>query len=260
MPDSSVRVRPNGGEGYEQAFETANLLMDTIEEHITAHPRSQQRRIGPSEIGMDCQRRLIHKLAGDIEPERGPAWKPTVGTACHSQMEQWFGEENQVMGEAYQLAPYMIEQRVTVGRIGDTDITGSTDLFIPSHATVVDWKFVGPSRLRHYRSKGPSNQYRVQAHLYGKGWAAAGYEVERVMIAFLPRDGVLSDSYFWWESYDPMVAIKALVNANQLHQMIQQDGKEQTLNQFAPCEDRWCPWCAPANKIQEAKSKDLFAA
>lgn len=255
MPVSAARVRPFGGVEFEEAHATANLLLDTIEDHITKHPRSQQKRIGPSEIGIDCQRRLIHKLAGDTEPDRGPAWKPTVGTACHSQMEEWFEEENQYMPGAY-----MIEQRVNVGRIGDTDITGSTDLYIPSHATVVDWKFVGPSRLKHYRAKGPSKQYKVQAHLYGKGWVAAGYPVERVMIAFIPRDGELSDSYFWWEKYDPMVAIQALVNANQLHQMITEQGKDNVLAQFAPCDDRWCPWCAPTNQIEVAKTKDFFAA
>lgn len=253
MPYSTVRVRP-GGEGYEQANATAELLIDVIEEHITRHPRSQQKRIGPSEIGIDCTRRLIHKLAGDDEPERGPAWKPTVGTACHSQMEEWFEAENEFMPGAY-----MIEQRVNVGQIGGIDITGSTDLFIPSMGTVIDWKFVGPSRLKHYRAKGPSNQYRCQAHLYGKGWVAAGYDVQRVMIAFIPRDGELSDSYFWWETYDPMTAIKALVRANQLHTQIQAQGKDQALDAYPLCDDRWCPWCAPANQTQTKKNQgDLF--
>ncbi|MEX3610047.1 hypothetical protein VVR12_03225 [Rothia sp. LK2588] len=255
MPVSTVRVRPGGGTGFDKATETAELLMDTIEDHITHHPRSQQVRIGPSEIGMDCTRRLIHKLAGDTEPDRGPAWKPTVGTACHSQMEEWFGKENEYMPGAY-----MIEQRVKVGRIGDTEITGSTDLFIPTMGTVVDWKFVGPTRLKQYRVKGPSNQYKVQAHLYGKGWVAAGYDVKRVMIAFLPRDGELSDSYFWWEDFDPMVGIVALAKANQLHQEIQSHGKDFALAQYAPCEDRWCPWCAPANKVQATRANDMFAA
>lgn len=255
MPVSTARTRPGGGEGYEQALATSNLLLDTIEDHITKHPRSQQVRIGPSEIGVECTRRLIHKLAGDAEPDREPAWKPTVGTACHSQMEEWFAAENEFMEGAY-----LIEERVNVGRIGDTDITGSTDLFIPSHKTVVDWKFVGPSRLKGYRAKGPSNQYRVQAHLYGKGWVAAGYEVERVMIAFLPRDGELSDSYFWWETFDPMIGVIALAKANQLHNLIQAEGKDAALAKFPACDDRWCPWCAPANKIQQAKNGSFFGA
>lgn len=257
MPVSQIRVKKDKEDAPEQiakATETAGLLIETVEDKITKHPRSQQKRIGPSEIGIDCTRRLIHKLAGDDEPERGPAWKPTVGTACHAQMEEWFEQENEYMPGAYK-----IEQRVTVGKIGETDITGSTDLFIPSRGTVVDWKFVGPTRLKYYRSKGPSNQYRVQAHLYGKGWVAAGYEVKQVMIAFLPRDGELSDAYFWWESYYPMVGTMGLIRANQLWQKIQAQGKEKTLEEYQACDDRWCPYCAPANQVAKKKQTDLFS-
>lgn len=252
---SQIRVKRDENDvgGAEFAAETAGLLIETIEDKITKHPRSQQKRIGPSEIGIDCTRRLIHKLAGDQEPDRGPAWKPTVGTACHSQMEEWFAQENGFMPGAYE-----IEQRVTVGNIGGTEITGSTDLFIPSKGTVIDWKFVGPTRLKHYRSKGPSNQYRVQAHLYGKGWAAKGYDVQQVMIAFLPRDGELSDSYFWWERYDPMIGVMALVRANQLWQKIQTEGKDKVLEEYETCDDRWCPYCAPANQIKMKQQTDLF--
>ncbi|WP_237222673.1 hypothetical protein [Rothia nasimurium] len=255
MATSPPRVYQRKGHPAQQTTQDlAKMLIDTIEEHITNHPRSQQKRIGPSEIGIDCTRRLIHKLAGHDEPPRGPAWKPTVGTALHTQMEQWFDTENQYIPGAY-----LIEQRVNVGRIGDTDITGSTDLFIPAYGTVLDWKFVGPTRLKHYRSKGPSNQYRVQAHLYGKGWAAAGHQVERVMIAFLPRDGELTDAYFWWEPYDPMTAIQALVRANQLHNDIEAHGPDFVLEQYPPCDDRFCPWCAPANKIKTTTTANFFA-
>lgn len=229
----------------------ADALADTITENIQAHPRSLQRRIGPSEIGMPCTRRLIHKLAGDQEPDRGPAWKPTVGTACHAQMEEWFGARPD---------EFQVEQRVTVGRIGSTDITGSTDLFIPAEGVVVDWKFVGPTRLRHYRSAGPGDQYRTQAHLYGKGWAAAGHQVNTVMIVFIPRDGELTDSYAWWEPFDPMVGILALIRANQLHDRIQAIGRDATLAEHDPCQDRWCPWCAPANRAQKTTADTMFAA
>lgn len=255
MPESTVRVRPLGGTGLNQAQATAESLIQTIEGNIKNHPRSQQKRIGPSEIGIDCTRRLLHKLAGHNEPDRGPAWKPTVGTALHAQMETWFQAVNDFLPGSY-----LIEEKVNVGRIADTDITGSTDLFIPEAKTVVDWKFVGPTRLKHYRSKGPSNQYRIQAHLYGKGWVAAGYQVEQVMIAFLPRDGDLSDSYFWWEPFDPMTAIQALVRANQLQAGITEHGIDYMLAQYAPCDDRWCPWCAPTNSIKETTATQFFAA
>lgn len=230
----------------------ASSLLDVITGQITAHPRSLQKRIGPSEIGMECTRRLVHKLAGDSEPDRGPAWKPTVGTALHAQMEEWFGARPE---------EFLVEQRVAVGRIGTTVITGSTDLFLPAEGVVVDWKFVGPTRLHAYRSKGPSDQYRVQAHLYGNGWKATGHRVETVMIAFLPRDGELSDSWFWWEPHDPMVGAAALVRANQLHTAIQARGRDAVLSEHPLCSDRWCPWCATEQRmLQQSSAGSMFAA
>lgn len=252
-PATTIRMSQTGNPETDAGPRlVAEALVSTIEENITNHPRSRQKRIGPSEIGMDCTRRLVHKLAGHDEPERGPAWKPTVGTACHAQMEEWFGSLPD---------EFKVEERVLVGQIGEDYITGSTDLFIPAEGAVVDWKFVGPTRLKAYRSKGPGNQYRTQAHLYGKGWETAGYQVSTVMIAFLPRDGELSDAYFWWEPYDPMVALTALVRANQISQDITNRGADAVLASYEPCTDRWCPWCAPANRVQAQKSSagSMFA-
>ena len=238
-------AKPPAGAGQTEAY-TADItvagIMGIITDSITAHPRSLQKRIGPSEIGMDCTRRLIHKLAGDTEPDRGIAWKPTVGTACHTQMEEWFG--------AHKDEGYLVEQRVTVGQIGGVDITGSTDLFSVNDRTVIDWKFVGPAMLKKYKASGPSNQYRVQAHLYGTGWVNAGYEVEQVMIAFLPRDGELGDAYFWWEPYQPEIAEVALAKANQLVTLINAIGEDATLAMYPLCNERFCPWC-PADKAKQ---------
>ena len=54
-----------------------------IRHAIAHHPRSLQKRIGPSEVGTPCDRRIGYKLLGHTENERGDAWKPTVGTAVH---------------------------------------------------------------------------------------------------------------------------------------------------------------------------------
>lgn len=217
--------------------------MDVITDAIEHHPRSQQKRIGPSEIGVDCDRALAAKIAELPEPPRGPAWKPTVGTACHTQMEDWFGK---LEGD------YMVEHRVHVGDIGDTQITGSTDLFLPHEGMVLDWKFVGPKALTRYKAKGPSQQYRTQAHLYGRGWERAGYPMRSVCIAFLPREGELSEGYWWWEPYDRMVALLALARANQLHARLQAEGLNQVMNSFPDCGNRYCDWCEIARRQQVA--------
>lgn len=206
---------------------------------MNAHPRSHQKMIGPSEIGIECERRLLYKLAQVPEPVRAPAWKPAVGTACHGQQELWFGDE------LITRAPgrYLIEERVMVGYIGPEQVTGSTDLFDLYTGGVIDHKFVGKSRLLLYRSKGPSQQYRCQAHLYARGWDLAGYKVRYVMIGFVPRDGELGDTHFWGEEYRPDVADWALGRANRLYGELFGLGLEQAVSRYPICDDTYCPWC-----------------
>lgn len=71
-----------------------DALMAAIRHKIHHHPRSQQKRIGPSEIGNPCDRRIGYKLLGHPERERGDAWKPTVGTAVHAWIDEALTDED----------------------------------------------------------------------------------------------------------------------------------------------------------------------
>lgn len=213
----------------------AHDYFDVVAAGINRHERSAQKLIGPSEIGVDCDRELLYKLAQAEEADRGLPWKPTVGTACHNQMEEWFGHES-VRDD------WEVEQKVAVGTIGPDTIKGSTDLFAKAGA-VIDHKFVGMTRLAHYKGNGPSNQYRVQAHTYGRGWALDGFPVHIVMIAFHPRDGELTDSYYWWEPYDEHISLKALERANRLYSAMSMFGLAGALALLPYCNSQWCDWC-----------------
>lgn len=262
LTPANILQRP-GTAAQEWADTAAGIYMDVVTDGIRNHPRSQQKMIGPSEIGVPCQRALLHKLAQDPEPrERFPAWKPAVGTAIHTQMEEWFSSHRDA-------DEFLVEQRVTVGTIGGQPISGSTDLFIKSGA-VIDHKFVGKTRLIDYKANGPGPQYRTQAHLYGRGWELAGWPAHLVIIAFLPRDGELKDAWFWWEPYDAMVALTALANANRAFRLIQDIGLSAALAQFPPCQDadktapgynkdaRFCPWCGPENAVRQIQNSNPF--
>lgn len=208
------------------------VMIDGMERH----PRSLQKMIGPSEIGIECERRLLRKLAQVEEPKRQPPWKPAVGTACHNQQEEWFGHESYG-------GRYLVEEKVFVGTIGGQPVTGSTDLFDTWTGGVIDHKFCGPTRIRKYRTGGPSQVYRCQAHIYGVGWAAMGYKVNYVMIAFVPRDGELSETAFWYEEFRPDVAQWAMDRANYLWWQLQQFGLTAALELYPVCKDAYCPWC-----------------
>lgn len=232
----------------------ADELMDEIKASIRGQERSQQTRIGPSEIGLPCTRRLAHKLAGTPEPDRGAPWLPTIGTAVHAYLAEHFKKHS--IGVGMLDGPrYLVETRVSVGEINGHEMTGSADLFDRLTGTVVDWKIVGPSRIKIYKSKGPGPQYRSQAHLYGRGFQRAGYPVRQVMIAFLPRNGELSASYFWSEQWDETVATTALSRATGLAQLIAAIGVDTVVDMYPPCADEWCPWCHDPTKITPGKTR-----
>jgi hypothetical protein len=232
--------------------------LDVIEDAITQHPRSQQKVIGPSEIGIECDKRVLYKLAGVAEPARPPAWKPAIGTAVHAQLEEWFDRANQINPATGEVTNYewVTESRVYVGDIGTQKVFGSADLFHVPSGTVLDHKIVGTRQLQNYRSNGPSAQYRVQAHLYGLGFLKeAGWGMPReVMICFLPRDGELSKSYLWHEAWNPHIALKALNRANRLDQLWRMVGIDQAVAQSPGCTSPWCPWCRATSRTKEGGS------
>lgn len=205
----------------------ADELREVIEGAILNHPRSLQSAIGPSEIGGACARKIGYKLLGWPDPPR-VNWAATIGTAVHAWMENTFDLDN--VARAPHLGGqerWYIEERVTVGYVpGMGFITGSCDLYDRITGTVIDWKVVGPTQLRKYKSQGPSAQYRGQAHLYGQGWANRGLPVSQVMICFLPRNGSLEEAYIWSEPWQPAVAKAALDRLARISQTCTEHGED----------------------------------
>jgi len=225
----------------DAAMGIAETYLDTIIEAIVNHPRSQQKRIGPSEMGIECRRALLHKLNGDTEPPRPDVpWKPTIGTAVHDWLERVFTDDS---GPGHQEGRWLTEERVTVGAVGMQEIDGSTDLYDTWGKAVIDHKIVGASTRKKYRAHGPSAQYRKQAHLYGKGWEDDGWQVDLVMICFLPREGELTDTFIWSEPYDRSIAEETVAMVDRLDQLRRTLGIEAALALYPPCDDRWCDWC-----------------
>lgn len=205
---------------------------------IVMHPRSQQTRLGPSEIGSPCARRLGYRLAGVAEVnDRGPAWKPTVGTAVHAWLEETFRGVNRDLG----VPRFLLEHKVDTGEAGGEHITGSCDLYDRVTATVVDWKIVGTAALRRYKKDGPGTQYRTQAHLYGRGWQRRGQPVDTVGIFFLPQNGELSEAHFWHEPYDEQIAVDALTRLDAIYSVVDKAGLAAL--PLLPTGDAYCNFC-----------------
>ena len=226
----------------------ADELRSVIEAAITNAPRSQQTAIGPSEIGHPCDRRLGYRLLGTDKVNDTPGWRPTVGTAVHDWLASTFTEANAAWREqtGQTGTRWLVEHRVDVG----DDITGSCDLYDRVTRTLIDWKIVAATTLRTAKGDGPSDQYRTQVHLYGRGWTRRGLDVDTVGIFYLPSTGELHESHLWTETYDEDVATAALARLEQTRTLTAafSDKALAALTTNTPermC--RFCPWHLPAS-------------
>lgn len=209
-----------------------------IEDAITSHPRSAQKALGPSEVGCVCPRKLAYKIL-DVEPanEGLLPWKPTIGTAMHTWLEQAFRRANRKLDQTR----FLLEHRVHVGTINDTPVVGSCDLYDRVTATSVDFKLVGAEQLHKYKANGPGQEYRAQAHLYGRGWTKRGHPVDTVAIMFLPRDREFREGFTWHEPYDAQVAIDALTRVEGIDRLTTALGTGAPA--LLPTADDWCHFC-----------------
>lgn len=220
-----------------------------ITKAIVEHPRSLQRAIGPSEVGDPCARKLGHKLLGTPERPQQPGWRPTIGTAVHAWLEDAL--DHAAVASLADLdghERYLVETRIITAVVpelqpltGQVLLDGSCDVFDRLTATSIDHKVVSASRLRHYRSKGPGDTYRIQAHLYGLGWANRGERIDTVAISFLPRDGDLSDAYWWSEPWDRAIAETAVERLRGLAITVNALGTAAPA--ALPTADSHCTWC-----------------
>ena len=220
---------------------------------VHGHARSQQRAIGPSEVGHPCERRLGYKLLDYDENTSVPNWKATVGTALHTWLEEAFSTDDQQWGRAGADRRWILEQKLFCGMYDGQALTGSCDLYDVTTCTVVDHKTVGPTQLKKYKAGGPGAQYRAQAHIYGRGWQMRGEVVERVAIMFLPRNGELSEAYYWSEPYDEQVALAAIERLDRISKTTKALGD--TALTVLPTADAFCSYCP----YYKARSTDLTA-
>ena len=189
--------------------EPAPSVWPSIREHIvnmvTNQPRSLQREIGPSELGTQCLHCLVKKLTGHGSGQiRDVAWLPFIGTSVHAQLERMFGG----------LDGYETERTVLVGNLTDArPITGSIDLWDEHNSATCDWKIVGNSTLDDARRHGPSQQYKIQASLYGIGMSHT-HPVAASCIFYLPRNQPSLDAAWIYECpFDPRPGQWALARA-----------------------------------------------
>lgn len=202
-----------------------------IEHAVMSNPRTLQADLGPSEIGVGCDRCLAHMLAGHAKRDLTLPWLPTIGNAVHDWLETVVLKH---MGDTGS-ARYLPEVTVTVGQLRGRDVTGHCDLYDIETGTVLDWKITGASTLKKVKASGPTDTYRRQAALYGRGLTLAGHDVRHVAIVFLPRNAISIDAgHVWTQPYDEQVALDALARANAIAEGVDALGIDAVLQQMPP--------------------------
>ncbi len=219
-------------------------------------PRSLQKRIGPSEVGDPCERKLTYKVLD--WPETATGGDPiasVLGTGFHAWMEEAFAARQTALADGR--PRYKVEERITVrdSPIETAKLTGSSDLYDRATGTVFDWKLVGVSTMDNYRRKGPGPQYRIQAHLYGLGQENAGETPQRVAIVFVGRYHELR-VHVWTEPYQRQIALDALERLDRIRDHVTAPSaglanydhtwwSQIPTSEQAKC--RFCPWLTPGS-------------
>jgi hypothetical protein len=216
-------------------------LVAMLAHHSANQPRSQQRRLGPSEVGQPCTRKLAYglTLAPRCNDHAGDPLPSMVGTGAHAQMEDVLAGYNEWHGQRF-----LIESRVepTPG------FTGTMDAYDLRDHAVIDWKFPGTTKMSTVRrDQHPGILYEVQAHLYGLGALRAGLTPRIVRIAFIPRAGFSTNTYVWEVPWNPEIAMAAINRMTSTIAMAADLQVDRHPDRYAvfpatPFQCDYCPW------------------
>lgn len=243
-PAEFMAAAPRAMDGNnEWASRYARELRGVITRAAVLAPRSQQASLGPSELGVTCDRQVVGKLAGTRKTNNvSDPWPSIVGTAVHAWLAAAFSDENR----RENLLRWAAETTVTP----HPDYPGHADLYDALEQAVVDWKVLGASSLAKVRSPaGPSRKYRVQLILYGIGFRALGLPVKRVVLAALPRTASVLDGMYVWDhelTADDEAMAAAVIGQTGVRKLIAAEvsaGRMSLMQVPASPDDDECFWC-----------------
>lgn len=197
---------------WDHADRAAMAALHSIYDEIDSFrdtERNRQTRIGPSAVGMECDRCFMRKMAELPRPdaEMG-SWKTQVGTYVHAGLQADYERRLELLFNRFP------ERRVVVDEYRGRTLDGSCDLFVPraphpeedrhldGFGLVVDWKIpstdeddkgrLKPSTTMVKTAKGEiKREYIVQSNLYGRGYELLGMPVSHVCIFYIPSFGQL---------------------------------------------------------------------
>lgn len=194
-------------------------LLEEIKQVIrhgdASRPRSQQKALGPSQIGHPCPRNLAMGLMEEPAVRDNDPWMAIVGTATHA----WFSDALKRWNEKQGKVIWIPDQRVLL-RPG---LSGEADAYHVPSASVVDLKVPGVTTVKQAVKAGePSIVYKRQVQGYGYGYRKLGFPVKHVVVVMMPRSGRLEGHipglapFVWGEPYDEQVALDVMTRLDEV--------------------------------------------
>jgi len=224
----------------------ADLIRAVIANRNANAPRSRQKKIGLSEVGEPCTRKLAYKLF-DIEQTNKftDPWSAISGTAIHAWLAEAFSAEPE---------RYLVEQYVKI----NDKLGGTCDLYDRKEAMIIDHKCVGASAMKSRKRDGMTPIQRVQINLYGLGMENAGEKVDFVALAFYPLGGRLDGMHTIVEPYNRQLALDSVERLGNIERLIQAidpkihpENFKQNFIQIPKVTSYmciYCPWYLPGSK------------
>lgn len=207
-----------------RAFARAERFRDDFWRYEASRPRSTQLKIGPSEVGASCDRRIGYAMTNHpVVNHRNDGWAAWVGTQGHNGLEdmyEWLDNGTH---------RWLVNQQVNFPVSWMP--SGHVDQFDRKYGRVEDNKFPGASTLREMHLSGqPSVQYQVQLHIYGYGLKLLGEDVREVSLIALPREsGNLKEMFTWVEDYDEQIALDAIARAGEIARYLADHGAHELI-------------------------------
>lgn len=210
--------------------------------------RDKQTKVGASNFSAPCARCLADELLASAESQiyDNPYWLgAVVGTAVH----------NMADARVQRLHPeWEPEQRLVLGELpGYGTIKSTTDLYLPEHFQVIDWKTTTKKKLPNLKqalttepteydstdmveTRNKVTGYINQLLSYGRGLVLAGKRVDTVSLCFICRDGVGdADIWSWTMPYDAEAAERVWNRLERLWAWLQNGGDPDDLSSAAGC-------------------------
>jgi hypothetical protein len=210
-----------------QELSSAQWLREMVWTAGNTRPRDLQREVGPSELGLACERQIAYRIAGTARSNIAVNPIPSlVGTAMHAM----FGDTFAMPG-----GRYLVEQRVSY-----RGVSGTLDLYDRLTGIVWDWKFPKLRKVRKIQVDGPPRHYRWQLQTYAAGLQVQGERPKLLMLGFIPIDGDLPDIACWSYPIDRGEADDAVDRLDKIRADLERSGEPGAV---AAQPSRLCPWC-----------------